>query len=57
MFKLKKEALKLVSKAALLNAEKEVNSACVLWGYQPKMPETLKQKSVMKCKQHDGLHT
>lgn len=50
MSKLKKEALKLVSKAALLNAEKEVNSACVLWGYQPKMLEALKQKSVMKCK-------
>lgn len=42
--KIKKKALGIISKAALANARKEVNSACVLFGYQPKMPKDLKQQ-------------
>lgn len=44
MSNIKKTALGIVSKVALANARKEVNSACVLFGYQPKMPKDLKQK-------------
>lgn len=46
MGNLRKSALKLISNAALKNAEKEVNSACMLLGYQPKMPDKLKMKIV-----------
>lgn len=42
MVKMKQKALRLISKAALANARKEANSACLLFGYQPKMPEKLK---------------
>lgn len=42
--KIKEKALGIISKAALANARKEVNSACVLFGYQPKMPKDLKQQ-------------
>lgn len=44
MKKIKKKALGIISKAALKNARKEINSACVLFGYQPKMPKDLKQQ-------------
>lgn len=44
MKKIKEKALGIISKAALANARKEVNSACVLFGYQPKMPKDLKQQ-------------
>ncbi len=43
MSKMKQKALRLISKAALVNARKEVNSACAFFGYQPKMPEKLKR--------------
>lgn len=42
MSKMKQKALRMISKAALGNARKEANSACALFGYQPKMPEKLK---------------
>lgn len=45
MLNLKKGSLKLLSKVALSSAKKEVDSACVLWGYQPKMPEQLKNRA------------
>ena len=44
MNKIGKKTLKFMSKVALTNAKKEVNSACVLFGYQPKMTKDLKQK-------------
>ena len=44
MSKIKKTSLGIISKVALASARKEVNSACVLFGYQPKMPKDLKQK-------------
>lgn len=43
MSKMKQKTLQLISKAALVNARKEVNSACAFFGYQPKMPEKLKR--------------
>lgn len=36
--------LKILSDLALLNAKKEVNSACIFIGYQSKVPEKLKKK-------------
>ena len=36
-------ALKLLAKAAYANAEKEANSACLFIGYQPKMPQKVKE--------------
>ena len=44
MHKMRKRALKILSNAALANARKEANSACILFGYQPKMPKDLKQR-------------
>lgn len=41
MGKMKQKALRLISKAALANARREANSPCLLFGYQPKMPEKL----------------
>lgn len=41
MGKTKQKALRLISKAALANARKEANSACLFFGYQPKMPKKL----------------
>ncbi len=41
--KVKEIGMKLLSKAALLNAKKEVDSVCVFMGYQPKMPEKVKK--------------
>lgn len=43
MSKMKQKTLRSISKAALANARKEANSACVFLGYQPKMPEKLKR--------------
>ena len=39
----KEVALKLLAKAAYANAEKEANSACLFIGYQPKMPQKVKE--------------
>ena len=44
MSKIKKTSLGIISKVALASARKEVNSACVLFGYQPKMPKDLKKR-------------
>lgn len=44
MNRIGKKALQFMSKIALANARKEANSACVLFGYQPKMPKNLKQR-------------
>lgn len=41
--KIKEIGMKLLSKAVLANVKKEVNSACVFLGYQPKMPEKAKK--------------
>lgn len=44
---MKKNILNVISKAALNTAKKEVNSACICIGYQPKAPhnaEKLKKK-------------
>ena len=41
--KLNDVALKLLAKAAYANAEKEANSACLFIGYQPKMPQKVKE--------------
>lgn len=48
MKKLNDVALKLLAKAAYANAayanaEKEANSACLFIGYQPKMPQKVKE--------------
>ncbi len=37
----KETALTLLSKVALSTSKKEVNSACICIGYQPKIPESL----------------
>ncbi|WP_276949361.1 cyclic lactone autoinducer peptide [Acetatifactor muris] len=39
----KKTGTKLLSKIILANAKKEANSACIFLGYQPKMPEKVRQ--------------
>lgn len=44
MNKIGRKTLKFMSKVALTNARKEVNAACVLFGYQPKMPKDIKQR-------------
>ncbi len=44
---LKETTLQFISKVALGTAKKEVNSACMCLGYQPKLPE-----SVNKFKKH-----
>lgn len=35
--------LKLLAETVLINAKKEANSACMCLGYQPKMPEKVKE--------------
>lgn len=46
MKKLSDVALKLLAKTAYSNAEKEVNSACMLVAYQPKMPDKVKELKI-----------
>lgn len=41
--KIKRNVLKLVAKAAYNTAEKEANSACMFFSYQPKVPKQLKK--------------
>lgn len=38
--KIEEKALKIISRMALGTARKEVNSACMFLGYQPKIPES-----------------
>lgn len=38
--KFEEKALRIVSRMALETAKKEVNSACMYLGYQPKIPES-----------------
>lgn len=42
MKKLNKTAIHLISKMAYANAKKEADSACIFIGYQPRMPEKVK---------------
>ncbi|MBR1391172.1 MAG: cyclic lactone autoinducer peptide [Lachnospiraceae bacterium] len=42
MNKLNVVAMNVISKAALLCAKKETQSACLCLGYQPKMPQKVK---------------
>lgn len=44
MEKFRKKACNVISKVALANAKKEANSACVLFGYQPKISKKTKGK-------------
>ena len=39
---------KLVAKMAYEKAKKDVNSTCILWFYQPKLPDSLKKLKVEK---------
>ncbi len=41
--KLKEAGMRMLSKAILSNAKKEAESACIIFAYQPKMPEKVKQ--------------
>ncbi|MFT3984209.1 MAG: cyclic lactone autoinducer peptide [Lachnospiraceae bacterium] len=43
MKSIEKKSLELLSKAAMKTAVKEINSACLLFGYQPKMPDAAKK--------------
>lgn len=43
MKSIKKNGMKLLSKAIWANARKETDSACIFMGYQPKMPEKVKE--------------
>lgn len=43
MKKLNAVAIKLLAKVAYMNAEKEAKSACLFIGYQPKMPQKVKE--------------
>ncbi|WOO36379.1 cyclic lactone autoinducer peptide [Anaerocolumna sp. AGMB13020] len=38
-----KKVLNAVSKIAIGNAKKSANSACVFFGYQAKLPESVKE--------------
>ena len=40
--KVKEIGMKLLSKAVWANVKKEANSACIFMGYQPKMPEKVR---------------
>ncbi len=40
---LETKALEILSKVAKKTAEKEANSACFAFAYQPKMPDALKK--------------
>lgn len=39
----KKKVLEVLAKMAMATASKEADSACFLFGYQPKMPDKLKK--------------
>jgi cyclic lactone autoinducer peptide len=39
---MEKKVLNMVSKVAMGSAKKTTNSACVFFGYQPKLPESAK---------------
>lgn len=39
---IKKASLKMVSKAIFQSAKKEANSSCFFIGYQPELPEKVK---------------
>ncbi|MFV0344582.1 MAG: cyclic lactone autoinducer peptide [Anaerocolumna sp.] len=39
---MEKKMLDVVSKLAMSNAKKTANSACVFFGYQSKLPESVK---------------
>lgn len=41
--KIKKIGMSLLAKAALANAKKEADSACIAIGYQPAMPKKVKE--------------
>lgn len=43
---IKQKSLELLAKIVFLTAKKEANSACFLFGYQPKVPTELKTKKV-----------
>ena len=43
MKKLNDVALRLLAKAAYVNAKKQADSACLFIGYQPKMPQNVKE--------------
>lgn len=40
---MKKIGMKLLLKAALVNAKREADSVCIAIGYQPKMPLKVKE--------------
>ncbi|SHO50308.1 cyclic lactone autoinducer peptide [Anaerocolumna xylanovorans] len=40
---LEKKVLNAVSKIAMGNAKKSANSACVFFGYQAKLPDSVKE--------------
>lgn len=44
----KQKTLELLAKVVFSTAEKEANSACFLFGYQPKVPTELKAKKSRK---------
>lgn len=46
--KMQKNLLGLLAKASKGTAMKETNGACIIWAYQPKMPQALKEAK--KCK-------
>ena len=45
---LEKKVLETVSKIAMGNARKTANSACVFFGYQAKLPESVKSLKKIK---------
>ena len=45
MNKMKQKTMEIFSKIVKGTAEKEADSACLLFAYQPKMPEQLKKKN------------
>lgn len=42
------KSLEILAKLAFSTAAKEANSACFLFGYQPKVPAALKEKKEKK---------
>ena len=46
--KAKETGMKLLTKAALASAKKEVHSTCVFLGYQPKMPQKVRELKTKK---------
>lgn len=51
--KIEKVILKLVAKEVYSTAEKEANSACMFFAYQPRIPKQLKNKRVDEKKYHN----